>query len=207
VGDLEIDLTKVDLRPQTDFVWADAGTPATDPAHFVEAVGNLGNGLGIAAATPVWARGFFPAVSDTQQDFQATSLANLNLVPSLMFVRNRPAGLTVDATALPGSITLQISGTAAAGEVAVIDQPFVGSSPLATSPDPAIVPAASGSHLFMIRDKTLDTTKFYLLFASFSHDLEQKLGVGATIDQISAVGVYSAGTNVIRASLASAVVH
>ena len=206
-GDLELTLAKVDLRPQADFTWADSGTPATDPAHFVAAVGSLGNGLGIVAATPVWARGFFPPISDTGPDFQATSLANLNLVPDLMFVRNRPGGLTVAATALPGSISLQISGTATTGEVAVIDQPFVGSSPLATSPDPTIVPPGSGPRLYMIRDKTLNTTTFYLLFASFSQALGQKLGVGATIDQISAVGVYTSSTNVISASLASAIVH
>ncbi len=207
VTDMEMDLSKVDLRPESDFVWADAGTPPTDPRHFVAAIGNLGNGLGIGVATPVWARGFFPSISDTQQDFQSTSLANLNLVPSLMFVRNRPAGLNVAATASPGSITLQISGTAGAGEVAVVDQPFVGSSPLPTAPDPTILPVASGPTLFMIRDKTLNKMTFYLVFANFSDALAQKLGVGATIDQISAVGVYSPATNVITASLASAVVH
>src|SRR5262249_48666539 len=109
-GDMEMNLTRVDLRPQADFTWADAGTPATDPAHFVAAVGNLGAGLNINAATPVWAVGFFPAVTDTQEDFQASALANLNQVPSLLFVRNRPNGLTVDATALPASISLQIAG-------------------------------------------------------------------------------------------------
>jgi len=207
LGDLEVDLSKVDLRPETDFVWADAGTPPTDPRHFVAAIGNLGNGLGIGVATPVWARGFFPAVSDTQQDFHATSLANLNLVPSVMFVRNRPAGLNVGATASAGSITLQISGTAGAGEVAIVDQPFVGSSPLPTAPDPTILPVPSGPTLFVLRDKTLNKTTFYLLFTSFSNALAQKLGVGATLDQISAVGVYSSATNVITASLASAVVH
>jgi hypothetical protein len=206
-NNLEITLAKVGGRPQTDYTWADSGTPPTDPAHFVAAVGTLGTGLNIAAATPVWARGFFPSISDTGPDFQATSLANLNLVPDLMFVRNRPAGLTVAATAMPTSITLQISGTATTGEVAIIEQPFVGSSPLETSPDPTIEPPASGPRLYMIRDKTLNKTTFYLLFASFSQALGQKLGVGATIDQISAVGVYSSTTNVIQASLASAIVH
>ena len=205
--DMEMDLSTVDLRPETDYVWADAGTPPTDPRHFVAAIGNLGAGLGIGVATPVWARGFFPSISDTQQDFQATSLANLNFVPSLMFVRNRPAGLNVGVTASTGSITLQISGTAGAGEAAVVDTPFVGSSPLPTSPDPTILPVLSGPKLFVIRDKTLNTTTIYLLFTSFSNALAQKLGVGATLDQISAVGVYSSATNVITASLASAVVH
>jgi hypothetical protein len=207
-GDLEVDLSKVDLRPETAFTWADAGTPPTDPRHFHEAVGNLGNGLGIVAATPVWARGFFPSVSDTGPDFQATSLANLNQVPSLMFVRNRPGGLTVVATAQPASISLHITGTAGAGEVAVIDQPFVGSSPLATSPDPTILPIGGAApRLYMISDKTLNKMTFYILFTSFSQALAQKLGVGATLDQISAVGVYDSSTNEITASLACAVVH
>ena len=208
LGDLEIDLTRVDLRPQADFTWADSGTPATDPAHFVAEVGNLGNGLGIAASTPVGASGFFPAVTDTQQDFQASVLANLNNVPSLLFVRNRPAGLVVDATALPGSVSLQISGVAVAGEAAVIDQPLVGSSALPTAPDPTILPAAgNGLKFYVIRDKTLDTTTVYTVFADFTAALEQKLGVGATIDQIAAVGVYASGNNSIAASLASAIVH
>lgn len=208
LGDLEIDLTRVDLRPQADFTWASSGTPPTDPAHFVELVGNLGNGLGIAATTPVAAVGFFPAITDTQEDFQATVLANLNTVPSLLFVRNRPAGLTVDATALPGSVSLQISGVAVAGEVAVIDQPFVGSSALPTAPDPTIVPDVRNvPKFFVIKDKALDTTTVYTVFSDFTAALEQKLGVGAVVDQVAAIGVYASGNNRITATLASAIVH
>ena len=206
-GDLEIDLASVDFRPEADFTWASSGTPATDPDQFLALVGNLGNGQGIVATTPVVANGFFPPVTDTLQDFQANALLNLEFANSLMFVRNRPNGLVVDATPLGSSISLQISGVAVAGEVAVIDRPLLGPAPLPTSPDPVIGAPSSGPRFYVLRDKTLGTTTVYVVFSQFSNALAQKLGVGAEIDQFAAIGIYSSANNAIAASLASAVVH
>ncbi len=204
--DLEINLARVDQRDQTLFTWASSGTPATDPAHFNVLVNNLGTGLGIANTTPVAARGFFPAIDDVNEDFQATALANLSLVPSLMLVRNRPAGQTVAVAATPTQITLTIAGTPVLGEFAIIDQPLIGSSPLPTSPVPTITASVAGPRYYTIRDHQTGITTIYLIFADFSAAVDHLVMAGAVFDQVAAVGVYTAATNTIAAQLASVVV-
>jgi hypothetical protein len=205
--DLEINLVRVDQRDQTAFTWASSGTPPTDPAHFNMLVNNLWAGLNIAPATPVAARGFFPAIDDTNEDFQATVLANLSLVPSLMLVRNRPAGQTVAVAATPTQITLTIAGAPPVpGEFAIIDQPLIGSAPLPTSPVPTITESASGPRYYTIRDNQTGVTTIYLLFADFSAAVNHLVGAGAVFDQVAAVGVYTPLSNTIAAQLASVVV-
>jgi hypothetical protein len=203
--DLEIALARVDVRPESAFNWPAGGPTPPDPLHFKVLVNNLGSGLGIALNTPVAARGFFPAIDDAGDDFQATTLANLSQVPSLMLVRNRPAGFTLTAAATATDITLAITGTAGVGEYAIIDQPLVGATPL--PPNPVIQASASGPRYYAIRDKQTGATTLYLLFASFSSDLDHLISLGATIDQVAAVGVYTSGTNTIAAQLAFVVVE
>jgi hypothetical protein len=205
--DLEINLTRVDFRLQSVFNWTASGTPATDPAHFNLLVNNLGTGLGIIANTPVAARGFFPAIDDTAEDFQASALANLDQVPSLMFVRNRPGGFTLTAAASATQVVLTITGTAGTGEVAIIDQPLVGPLPLPTSPNPAITASANGPHFFWIRNKSTNSSTMYLIFANWTSALANLVSTGATIDQITAVGVYTSATNTVAAQVASVVVE
>jgi hypothetical protein len=206
-GDLTVDVTRVDQRLQSAFTWSAGGTTPPDPNAFHAQVGNLGQGLGIAAATPVAARGYFTAVDDAGQDLRATALANLSLVPSLMLVHNRPAGFTVTAVAGSSSIVLTITGTAGTGEFAILDQALVGAQPLPTSPDPTIRAAASGLTYYTIRDKGTGSTTLYLQFADFSAALGNQLVMGATIDHVAAVGRYTVLTNTIDASLAAVVVE
>jgi hypothetical protein len=205
--DLEIGLSRVDQRDQSLFTWASSGTPPTDPAHFNILVNNLGLGLNIVATTPVAARGFFPAIDDVNEDFQATALANLSLVPSLMLVRNRPAGQTVAVAATPTQITLTIAGAAPVpGECAIIDQPLIGSAPLPTNPVPKITDSTVGPRYYTIRDKQTGITTIYLLFADFSAAVDHLVSAGAIFDQVAAVGVYASTTNTIAAQLATVVV-
>jgi Domain of unknown function (DUF4382) len=195
--DLQIDLARVDLRDQSVFNWSASGSTPPDPTHFNLLVNNLGTGLNITSTTPVAARGFFPA----------TILQNLSQVPSLMLVRNRPAGFTVDVTASITQITIGITGTAGTGEFAIIDQPLVGSQPLPTSPIPTIVGASSGPTYFAIRDNSVGSTTLYLLFGDFTFAVNHLITAGAVLDQISAVGVYAGTSNTIEAQLAMVVVN
>jgi hypothetical protein len=204
--DLQINLARVDQRDQSLFNWAASGSTPPDPLRFNILVNNLGAGLNIASSTPGAARGFFPAIDDGNEDFQATILANLSLVPSLMLVRNRPGGFTVAVTATPTLITLGITGTAGTGEFAFIDQPLIGSQPLPTSPTPTIVASASGPRYYAIRDNSTGATTVYLVFGEFTFAVDHLVGAGAVVDQVSAVGVYTATTNTIAAQLAMVVV-
>lgn len=205
--DLEIDLSRVDQRDQSVFNWSASGSTPPDPAHFNLLVDSLGTGLNITNTTPVAARGFFPAIDDSAEDFQATILSNLSLVPSLMLVRDRPAGFTVTVTASVTQITLGISGSAGTGEYAIIDQPLVGPQPLPSSPTPTITASANGPRYYAIRDNSTGATTLYLLFSDFTFALDHVMTSGAVLDQISAVGVYTGATNTIGAQLAMVVVN
>jgi hypothetical protein len=205
--DLQINLTRVDQRDQSVFNWSASGSTPPDPTHFNLLVNNLGTGLNITSTTPVAARGFFPAIDDGNEDFQATILSNLSLVPSLMLVRDRPAGFTVTVTASISQITLGITGTAGTGEYALIDQPLVGPQPLPSAPTPTIVASASGPRYYAIRDNSTGATNLYLVFSDFTFALDHLMTSGAVLDQISAVGVYTGASNTIAAQLAMVVVN
>ena len=70
-----------------------------------------------------------------------------------------------------------------------------------------MVPPASGLTFYTIRDKVTGNVTLYLDFALFSNGLGALLAQGATLSQFVAVGPYTAGTNTVEASLASAVVQ
>ncbi|MFN0010001.1 MAG: DUF4382 domain-containing protein [Planctomycetota bacterium] len=202
-----IDIARVDLRPETDFNWPGGGPTPPDPNAFDIQVGALGTGLGIVATTPVEARGFFPAFDDAAEDFQAASLTNRATAPSLMLVRNRPAGMTVAVTANPTQIVVALSGVPTLGEFAVIDAGFVGVQNLPTSPAPGLIPSLTGPRFYVVRDKSLNTAKLFVTFAAFSAEVANLVALGADVAQVAGIGRYNSGTNQIEAQLASVVVE
>jgi hypothetical protein len=206
-GVLNLDLARIDLRLDTAFNWPAGGTTPPDPDAFDIQVGSLGTDLGIGSGTPVEARGFFAAVDDATEDFVASSLTNRALAPSLMLVRNRPGGMTVTATATPAVIDVALAGMATVGEFAIIDAGFVGVQTLPTSPTPSIVPSLTGPRFYVLRDKGTGSVTLYFSFANFSAGVATKIGQGATVSQIAAIGRYTAMTNRIQAQLASVVVE
>lgn len=206
-GVLTIDIARVDLRPETDFNWPGGGATPPDPNAFELEVGTLGTGLAIVAATPVEARGFFPAVDDATEDFEALSLTNRATAPSLMLIRNRPAGMTVAVTASPTEIEVALSGATVLGEFAIIDAGFVGVQNLPTSPSPTLVPSLTGPRFYVVRDKSLNTARLFLNFADFSEEVADVIAQGADVAQVAAIGRYTAAGNQIEAQLASVVVE
>ena len=208
VPDLEINLTRVDQRLQSVFTWLSGGPTPPDPAHFNLLVNNLGTGLNIVATTPVAAVGYFSAFDDANEDFTASALANLDHVPSLMLVHNRPgANFDVHATASATSIILTLTGIPDPGEFAIIDQAFIGATPLPFAPNPTITASLNGPTYYSIRDKSLGSTTVYTVFADFTFALDHVLTSGAIIDHVAAVGVYTSASNTIVAQLATVVIE
>jgi hypothetical protein len=205
-GTLTMDLNRVDFRPENQFTWSDGGTTPPSPNAFTVDAGGLGSGLGIAAGTPVMARGFFAAVDDNNQDLDATSLSNLALAPSHLFVRNLPGGFTVTATTSPASVEIDITGTAGPLERATINFGLAGPTPLPTSPAPTIVPAGSAGW-YAIQDHATGSYTLFLHFADFSAALGTALGGGATIRQIGATGIYDPVANSVHAAVAHVVLQ
>jgi hypothetical protein len=203
---LTLDLVHVDLIPQGSFTWADSGTTPPTPSTFTANVGTLGNGLGITNGTAVETRGFFAPITDANQDLTAVALIDLDTAPALLFVKNLPGGFTVGE--IPGSseIQLDISGTAGAGEKAVVDQGFAGVVSLPTTPNPTIHPAAAAG-LYLIRDKITGNVKIFFTFAPFESVLGTALSQGATIKIFAAVGQYTLATNTLQATLVSVVLQ
>ncbi len=205
-GELELDLKRVDLRDQSLFAWADGGTSPADPAHFKVDIGTLGAGLGITNGTAVEARGYFSAIDDNGDDVVASSLENLDNAPSLLLIHDKLGGFTVTTTALPASIEFDITGVAALGEKAIIDQGFVGANSLPTSPAPTVVPRFALG-LYTIHDKTSGSISVFLKFSDFSNALALQISQAAFLGHFSALGKYDANTNQMQATIATAVIH
>jgi hypothetical protein len=205
-GTLTMNLAQVDFRAENLFTWADSGTSPPTPATFTANVGTLGNALSIAGGTPVEVDGFVAPIGDGNQDMTANALADLTTAPSLVYVKNLTGGFTVGATTSSTQIQLAISGTAATGELAIVDQGFVGTMSLPTTPAPTVQPASSGG-LFMIRDKITGSVTAFTSFSAFASALGNALTQGATLEVFGALGTYNAGTNVTQAALVCVVLH
>jgi hypothetical protein len=205
-GTLTMTLNRVDFRPAHQFTWTDGGTTPPDPNAFTVAAGALGTGLEIGSGTPVMARGFFSAVDDNNQDLKPTSLSNLALAPSHLYVRNLPGGFTVTTTTSPTSIDLDITGTAVTGEKATINYGLAGPAPLPTSPTPSIVPAGATGQ-YVVHDATTGSYTLYLIFADYTSALGTALGSGATLREIGATGIYDPTTNTVHAAVGHVVIE
>ncbi len=203
-GKLAIDLARVGPYDATAFTWANSGTTPPDPAAFELDVVGLAGGLGISAGAPVGSLGHFAPLDDAGPDFDAVTLANLTDAPSLVFVRNLSnVGLDLSVVATTGTIQLDISGTAAPGEAAVVDQGFAGSQPLPASPPAKLEPPANGSTLFFLTDQVAGGTSLYTQFSAFSKALQQAVAGGAEVSQVSAIGQYEEPTNTLVTPLVS----
>jgi len=200
---LTMNLQQVDFRPQSSFTWADSGTTPPTPSAFTANVGTLGNGLNVMSGTNVEARGFLAPIGSGTEDFTANTLINLDAAPALIFVKNLPGGLTVDALISSGQIQLNISGTAVAGEKAIVDQGFVGVTSLPASS--TYQPSLTGG-VYMIRDKTTGSVTTFTSFGGFASALGLILAHGATLKVFCALGPYDSGTATMQTTLVSVVV-
>jgi hypothetical protein len=204
-GTLVLDLERVGLQTETAFMWANAGAPPPDPNAFAAQVGMLDQGLNLAVGTAVEARGYFPAVDAVGDDFTAITLVNRDLAPSLLLLCDQVGGMTVDATATASSIVLDISGTPGLGEFAIIDQGFVGATPLPTSPSPSVLPAGAAT-LCLLKDKDAGTLVLYSHFDAFSGALASKLAFSGRLALFGALGPYDGAANSLASSVLIAVV-
>lgn len=204
---LTLDIARVGLLAETDFDWNDGGATPVDPDAFEADVGALGVGLGITSVSLVSVEGYFTGIGASGVDFVATALTNQSSAPSLLFVRNRIAvGFNVLVTANASQIQLNVTGTAAAGETAIIDRGLIGSIALPTAPTPTVNhPSVNG--FYSLRDRTTHSVRVFTRFSDFSSALQSDIVQGATLVQLGAVGNYSAVINTIDASVATAVVE
>jgi hypothetical protein len=213
--ELEIELLRVDLRTEDQFTWADSGANPPDPLHFVVNIGTLdtlpeGSAIHAGnAVTPVEAVGFFSPVDEDGPDFVATRLINRKLANSLLVIHDRSGGLTLTPTIHANGISLAISGTPGATELAVIDQGFAGSPALPASPTPSIAQfSLQGLGYYTIRDRTLNNAvTTYFTFDDFTAGLDEKLMAGAVIYNFSAVGPYSAAFNQVSTAIVGVVIE
>lgn len=208
-GVLTMNLLRVDLRDPADFTWADSGVNPPNPAAFTIEEHNLGIGQQIGAGTPVVALGFFAPVDASGSDFDASNLANRELLPSVLLVRDRLNGFTVTTTATDTAIDLVFSNDPAAPlERAVIDMGFAGETDLVpTGVSLVPKPGTLGLGFYLLHDRTLQTVGLYFTFASFAQALDAALDGGATLFNAGAVGVYDAGGSELPTSLAGVTVH
>lgn len=205
-GELTADVTRVGLVDRNDFTWSSSGSTPTGPSALVSEVGTLADGLNIDLATPVVLHGFFRPIDDAGADFDAVSVANV-AESALILVRNRLlVGFDVALACSSTSIGITIAGSAAPGEVALLDQGFAGQSSLPSAPTPTLTPAGSAG-LYTLCDRSAGTTVTYLGFSSFASALGDLVALGAEVRHVSAVGTYQSGSNTLSASAATVVVQ
>lgn len=200
-------ITRVGTRDVGVFQWNQGGTTPPDPLLFVSEVGGLAQGLNVTDGDGLVVRGFFTPIDAAGSDFDALSLIDLASVPSLLLVRNRVAtGFDVAVTTQTSSLSLAITGSGVAGEFAVVGQPFVGTTALASAPTPTITPAG-GVGLYSIRERVTGAIDVFTSFSSFQDSLGMRLGLGAQVVQVGAVGSFNATTNSISAGLIGVVLE
>jgi hypothetical protein len=205
-GLLVMDVARVDLRSASDFDWSDGGTTPPDPTQMQVDVGSLADDLGIVDGTPVVARGFFPAIDDSGEDFVADALVNRDLAGSLLVIRDRLLGFSVFTTTNASQIQFTITGAPGPLEIAAIDRGFVGVIPLPSAPLPTVVPAGALG-LYVLRDSLTGAVQVDLDFASFASALGAQLASGRKLRDFAAIGPWDAATNTVEASIASAVIR
>ena len=209
-GQLEIDLARVDLRDVSLFNWSESGTNPPNPTSFTVAdPGNLSTGQMIMPGTPVVALGFFSPVDDAGADYTAGVLANRELLPSLLLVRDRTGGTAVMTTTSASSIDFSFSADPPAPfEKAVVDMGFVGQTDV-TGTGISIVPKpfSLGLGIYLLHDRTMGTVSLFLTFAGFSQGVQTALDGGAQLFNVGAVGVYNSTNDTIPSALAGVTVQ
>lgn len=208
-GDLEIDLARVNLRDQADFTWSEGGTTPPDPAMFVLDENNLGAGQGIVAGKPIVALGFFPPVDDANQDFVAAIVANRELLPSLLLIRERLNGFTVSTTTTGTSIDYTFMGAPTLLEKAVVDMGFAGQTDV-TGPGVSLVADPNspfGLGIYLVHDRTLNTLSLYFTFTTFYQAVEAALNGGALLFNVGALGIYDSANDEFESALAGVTVQ
>ena len=206
-GELTIQLTRVDLLLESAFTWSEGGATPANPNAFVLDVGNLGAGQGIVNGTPIEATGFFTDVGNSTLDFEALTLINRSLLPSLLLLRDRVNGFGLSSTFGAAQIDFTFTGAPAGFELAVVDQGFVGQVDIVTD-GLAIMPTNLGGFgLFTLHDRTLGTVALYVTFQSFSQALGDAVGGGATLLNVGALGTYDEGLDTLESALIGVVVE
>ena len=204
-GQLTLALSSVGLHDASLFSWT------VDPANLLTGVGTLADLLAISTGTHVLERGYFAGVSGGAADFTADAVENVDTAPSLLLVRNLlpvGTGFEVALTCGVSEIDVGITGAAAAGELAVVGQPFSAASNLPSTPTPNLVPAgALGMYSILDRSVSPPSLTGYLNFSAFSFVLGGLVGTGAQVRHLSAVGSWNGATNTLSATRASVVVQ
>ncbi|MEM6672585.1 MAG: DUF4382 domain-containing protein [Planctomycetota bacterium] len=189
-GSFPVDVSRIGLRDVADFTWSEGGTTPPDPDAMTINSSALTNGLGITANTPVEVRGFFPPIDDGNQDFIAAAVANLEDAPSLLVIADRNQGLTVTPT-IGDVLTLGIAGTEALGEVAAVDQGFIGGFAVPQTPSLTVTGTPSSLGIYLLYLRSTGQASLHLGFADYMNALSAGIGLGGDIYNVVALGEYS----------------
>lgn len=197
-------LAQVGPRAETDFTWADSGANFPDPANFdVDGMGAEA-GLGIVATTVLSSSGIFAPIDDAGPDFLALDVATLDDADAVVTVRDLAmVGHMLSLAPSGAGYEILLTGTIAAGEVAEVDEGFLGASALPASPSTLVLPPLGGAGSYALCDLAMNTITTYPSFSQWSNAVSMALGQGASVRQVTAVGDYDAISNSIQAGSAS----
>jgi hypothetical protein len=205
-GELEIDLVRIGLFPANSFDWPAGGTTPTDPDALIATVGTAADDLEITNGTTVDLIGWFNPIDSSGADFEATAVINRDLGPSLLVIKNRAGGLVADLDSTQTQVSVALSGTLGLGELAIVDKGFIAVQSLAFTPTPTIT-SANANGLFSLIDKVTGSYQIFGTLANLDIALSIKLGQGAELYDLAAIGQFNATTNSLAATVLTVVVN
>lgn len=193
-GVLTMTLARIGRRPVTEFNFNVGGTISADPNSYTVNTSTL-NLSSIVAGTPVVVRGWcnaWNAPSATPEALALTVVDRTN-VASLLYCDWFIATASPFASSSSSEIVLDLGGTFRR----FVDPGFVFPVRLASTDRPRIVPASSGTGLFVVIQNGAIT--LHGTFAAYQADIAGRLANGARAKAFSAVGKWNDGAMTVEA--------
>jgi hypothetical protein len=196
---LTIDVARFDRRLISNFNFTVGGNAEADPANYTVDVTGLST-AGIAANSRVRCIGWVnPVGLPSDDNFQALSLVDRSTDGKAMLCFWSPA----NASALPTISSTQLTLDVSAAAVKAVGDGFA-TVTIADSPAPTLVPLAALGVYMIVQGGSVE---LHLGFPNFATSLQGRLGAGAAVRRISALGRYAPVTQVFSALIATVVLQ
>ena len=194
---LTIDVTRFDLRGVGSFNFTVGGIVESTPTAYAVDVTGLATGS-IAANSRVRCIGWPNAVGVAgDADFRAVAIVDHSAGAKVLLCQWVPADAGAITAATAAGLTLDVTNAA----IKVVGDGFA-PVVLANSPAPQVAPLAAAGLYAIVQAGTLELNTDWTAFAA---SLATRLGAGARVFRVSAVGTYAAGPQSFSALLASVI--
>lgn len=197
-GTLTLNVNRIGLRPVGSFNFTVGGTPQATPTAYTIATGTLST-AGITTGTKIRALGFVNGVDiGNDKNMTATALVNHSTTGTLLLCQWVPANTTAISSATSTAVTLDVTNAA----IKTVSDGF-GTTTLTNSPTPPRIKPRLGVGFYRIIQG--GAIELHLSFDTFATALTNRIGAGAKVFRVTALGTADPATQTLEA-LAVAVI-